>query len=62
MICFFVFYCLLANSLQSPYKKLKEALSSMESFEKHYLVRTGLCVEIRVMLANYMQILIHSKS
>ncbi|XP_041114693.1 trafficking protein particle complex subunit 10-like isoform X2 [Polyodon spathula] len=26
-----------ANSLQSPYKKLKEALSSVEAFEKHYL-------------------------
>ncbi|XP_048834337.1 trafficking protein particle complex subunit 10 isoform X2 [Brienomyrus brachyistius] len=26
-----------ASSLQSPYKKLKEALSSVESFEKHYL-------------------------
>lgn len=31
-----------ANSLQSPYKKLKEALSSVEAFEKHYLVRTDL--------------------
>uniref|UniRef100_A0A3Q3EWJ0 Trafficking protein particle complex subunit 10 n=1 Tax=Kryptolebias marmoratus TaxID=37003 RepID=A0A3Q3EWJ0_KRYMA len=27
-----------ANSLQSPYKKLKEALSSVEAFERHYLV------------------------
>lgn len=26
-----------ASSLQSPYKKLKEALSSVEAFEKHYL-------------------------
>ncbi|KAI1899189.1 hypothetical protein AGOR_G00059140 [Albula goreensis] len=26
-----------ASSLQSPYKKLKEALSSVETFEKHYL-------------------------
>lgn len=26
------------NSLQSPYKKLKEALSSVEAFERHYLV------------------------
>uniref|UniRef100_A0A8C7ITK4 Trafficking protein particle complex subunit 10 n=1 Tax=Oncorhynchus kisutch TaxID=8019 RepID=A0A8C7ITK4_ONCKI len=26
------------NSLQSPYKKLNEALSSVEAFEKHYLV------------------------
>uniref|UniRef100_A0A674NBW7 Trafficking protein particle complex subunit 10 n=1 Tax=Takifugu rubripes TaxID=31033 RepID=A0A674NBW7_TAKRU len=25
------------NSLQSPYKKLKEALSSVEAFERHYL-------------------------
>lgn len=29
-----------ANTAQSPYKKLKEALSSVEAFEKHYLVRT----------------------
>lgn len=27
-----------ANASQSPYKKLKEALSSVEAFEKHYLV------------------------
>uniref|UniRef100_A0A8C0L3D6 Trafficking protein particle complex subunit 10 n=1 Tax=Canis lupus dingo TaxID=286419 RepID=A0A8C0L3D6_CANLU len=27
-----------ANTAQSPYKKLKEALSSVEAFEKHYLV------------------------
>lgn len=26
------------NSLHSPYKKLKEALSSVEAFERHYLV------------------------
>ncbi|MEQ2178512.1 hypothetical protein GOODEAATRI_014821, partial [Goodea atripinnis] len=26
------------SSLQSPYKKLKEALSSVEAFERHYLV------------------------
>ncbi|XP_051937944.1 trafficking protein particle complex subunit 10 [Hippocampus zosterae] len=26
-----------ASSLQSPYKKLKEALSSVEAFERHYL-------------------------
>ncbi|XP_036898967.1 trafficking protein particle complex subunit 10 isoform X2 [Sturnira hondurensis] len=26
-----------ANTAQSPYKKLKEALSSVEAFEKHYL-------------------------
>uniref|UniRef100_A0A7N6F8G2 Trafficking protein particle complex 10 n=1 Tax=Anabas testudineus TaxID=64144 RepID=A0A7N6F8G2_ANATE len=26
------------HSLQSPYKKLKEALSSVEAFERHYLV------------------------
>ncbi|XP_070345133.1 trafficking protein particle complex subunit 10 isoform X9 [Equus asinus] len=26
-----------ANTAQSPYKKLKEALSSVETFEKHYL-------------------------
>lgn len=29
-----------ANASQSPYKKLKEALSSVEAFEKHYLVST----------------------
>lgn len=35
------------SSLQSPYKKLKEALSSVEAFERHYLVSpflaTALC-------------------
>lgn len=36
----------LANSLQSPYKKLKEALSSVEAFEKHYLVRTDLLATV----------------
>ena len=36
----FLFSFLVANSLQSPYKKLKEALSSVETFEKHYLVGT----------------------
>lgn len=30
--------CLSANTAQSPYKKLQEALSSVEAFEKHYLV------------------------
>lgn len=30
--------CFTVNSLQSPYKKLKEALSSVEAFERHYLV------------------------
>lgn len=34
MVCF-IFE---ANTAQSPYKKLKEALSSVEAFEKHYLV------------------------
>uniref|UniRef100_A0AAQ4NVW2 Trafficking protein particle complex 10 n=1 Tax=Gasterosteus aculeatus aculeatus TaxID=481459 RepID=A0AAQ4NVW2_GASAC len=29
------------SSLQSPYKKLKEALSSVEAFERHYLVSGG---------------------
>uniref|UniRef100_A0A8C1RAR2 Trafficking protein particle complex 10 n=1 Tax=Cyprinus carpio TaxID=7962 RepID=A0A8C1RAR2_CYPCA len=33
--------CLSVNSPQSPYKKLKEALSSVEAFEKHYLVSVG---------------------
>ncbi len=33
--------CVSANSPQSPYKKLKEALSSVEVFEKHYLVSVG---------------------
>ncbi|KAK7938798.1 hypothetical protein WMY93_002124 [Mugilogobius chulae] len=31
------------NSLQSPYKKLKEALSSVEAFERHYLLRKSPC-------------------
>lgn len=31
-------FSLTVNSLQSPYKKLNEALSSVEAFEKHYLV------------------------
>lgn len=30
------------NSLHSPYKKLKEALSSVEAFERHYLVSSFL--------------------
>lgn len=30
--------CVSANTAQSPYKKLQEALSSVEAFEKHYLV------------------------
>ncbi|XP_060741347.1 trafficking protein particle complex subunit 10 [Tachysurus vachellii] len=35
-----------ANSLQSPYKKLKEALSSVESFEKHYLELSHAALEM----------------
>lgn len=34
------------NSLQSPYKKLKEALSSVEAFERHYLVGPSLGVDL----------------
>ncbi|XP_036401019.1 trafficking protein particle complex subunit 10-like [Megalops cyprinoides] len=35
-----------ASSLQSPYKKLKEALSSVEAFEKHYLELTYAAMEM----------------
>uniref|UniRef100_A0A8B9JEH0 Trafficking protein particle complex 10 n=1 Tax=Astyanax mexicanus TaxID=7994 RepID=A0A8B9JEH0_ASTMX len=35
-----------ANSPQSPYKKLKEALSSVESFEKHYLELSHAALEM----------------
>ncbi|XP_064183833.1 trafficking protein particle complex subunit 10-like isoform X1 [Anguilla rostrata] len=35
-----------ASSLQSPYKKLKEALSSVEAFEKHYLDLTHAAMEM----------------
>lgn len=35
-----------ANSLQSPYKKLKEALSSVETFEKHYLELSHAALEM----------------
>ncbi|MBN3304545.1 TPC10 protein, partial [Amia calva] len=35
-----------ANSLQSPYKKLKEALSSVEAFEKHYLELSHTAMEM----------------
>ncbi|XP_018595482.1 trafficking protein particle complex subunit 10 isoform X2 [Scleropages formosus] len=35
-----------ANSLQSPYKKLKEALSSVEAFEKHYLELSHAAMEM----------------
>ncbi|XP_030626618.1 trafficking protein particle complex subunit 10 [Chanos chanos] len=35
-----------ANSLQSPYKKLKEALSSVETFEKHYLELSHAAMEM----------------
>uniref|UniRef100_A0A3Q2PJL2 Trafficking protein particle complex subunit 10 n=1 Tax=Fundulus heteroclitus TaxID=8078 RepID=A0A3Q2PJL2_FUNHE len=34
------------NSLQSPYKKLKEALSSVEAFEKHYLELSHAAMEM----------------
>uniref|UniRef100_A0A671W1D0 Trafficking protein particle complex subunit 10 n=1 Tax=Sparus aurata TaxID=8175 RepID=A0A671W1D0_SPAAU len=34
------------NSLQSPYKKLKEALSSMEAFERHYLELSHAAMEM----------------
>ncbi|XP_062383865.1 trafficking protein particle complex subunit 10 isoform X4 [Sardina pilchardus] len=34
------------NSLQSPYKKLKEALSSVETFEKHYLELSHAAMEM----------------
>ncbi|XP_010903475.2 trafficking protein particle complex subunit 10 isoform X2 [Esox lucius] len=34
------------NSMQSPYKKLKEALSSVEAFEKHYLELSHAAVEM----------------
>ncbi|XP_068602588.1 trafficking protein particle complex subunit 10 [Brachionichthys hirsutus] len=34
------------NSLQSPYKKLKEALSSVEAFEKHYLELSHAALEM----------------
>ncbi|MBN3316830.1 TPC10 protein, partial [Atractosteus spatula] len=35
-----------ASSLQSPYKKLKEALSSVEAFEKHYLELSHAAMEM----------------
>ncbi|XP_051532317.1 trafficking protein particle complex subunit 10 isoform X2 [Myxocyprinus asiaticus] len=35
-----------ANSLQSPYKKLKEALSSVEAFEKQYLELSHAAMEM----------------
>ncbi|KAF4107814.1 trafficking protein particle complex subunit 10 [Onychostoma macrolepis] len=35
-----------ANSPQSPYKKLKEALSSVEAFEKHYLELSHAAMEM----------------
>ncbi|XP_061917436.1 trafficking protein particle complex subunit 10 isoform X1 [Entelurus aequoreus] len=35
-----------ANSLQSPYKKLKEALSSVEAFERHYLELSHAAMEM----------------
>lgn len=35
-----------AQSLQSPYKKLKEALSSVEAFEKHYLELSHAAMEM----------------
>ncbi|KAJ8350904.1 hypothetical protein SKAU_G00260340 [Synaphobranchus kaupii] len=35
-----------ASSLQSPYKKLKEALSSVETFEKHYLELSHAAMEM----------------
>uniref|UniRef100_A0AAZ3QY12 Trafficking protein particle complex subunit 10 n=1 Tax=Oncorhynchus tshawytscha TaxID=74940 RepID=A0AAZ3QY12_ONCTS len=34
------------HSLQSPYKKLKEALSSVEAFERHYLELSHAAVEM----------------
>ncbi|XP_057707819.1 trafficking protein particle complex subunit 10 isoform X1 [Corythoichthys intestinalis] len=34
------------NSLQSPYKKLKEALSSVEAFERHYLELSQAAMEM----------------
>uniref|UniRef100_A0A8C7RHC5 Trafficking protein particle complex 10 n=1 Tax=Oncorhynchus mykiss TaxID=8022 RepID=A0A8C7RHC5_ONCMY len=34
------------NSLQSPYKKLNEALSSVEAFEKHYLELSHAAMEM----------------
>ncbi|XP_078142338.1 trafficking protein particle complex subunit 10 [Centroberyx gerrardi] len=34
------------NSLQSPYKKLKEALSSVEAFERHYLELSHAAMEM----------------
>ncbi|XP_036706161.1 trafficking protein particle complex subunit 10 isoform X3 [Balaenoptera musculus] len=35
-----------ANAAQSPYKKLKEALSSVEAFEKHYLDLSHATIEM----------------
>uniref|UniRef100_A0A8B9Q831 Trafficking protein particle complex subunit 10 n=1 Tax=Apteryx owenii TaxID=8824 RepID=A0A8B9Q831_APTOW len=35
-----------ANTSQSPYKKLKEALSSVEAFEKHYLDLSHATIEM----------------
>ncbi|KAM7132594.1 trafficking protein particle complex subunit 10 isoform 6-T7 [Molossus nigricans] len=35
-----------ANTAQSPYKKLKEALSSVEAFEKHYLDLSHATIEM----------------
>ncbi|XP_005375931.1 PREDICTED: trafficking protein particle complex subunit 10 [Chinchilla lanigera] len=35
-----------ANAAQSPYKKLKEALSSVEAFEKHYLDLSHAAIEM----------------
>ncbi|XP_077673906.1 trafficking protein particle complex subunit 10 isoform X2 [Eretmochelys imbricata] len=35
-----------ANTTQSPYKKLKEALSSVEAFEKHYLDLSHATIEM----------------
>nr|XP_035954877.1 trafficking protein particle complex subunit 10 isoform X4 [Halichoerus grypus] len=35
-----------ANTAQSPYKKLKEALSSVEAFEKHYLDLSHAAIEM----------------
>nr|XP_012634525.1 trafficking protein particle complex subunit 10 isoform X2 [Microcebus murinus]XP_012634526.1 trafficking protein particle complex subunit 10 isoform X2 [Microcebus murinus] len=35
-----------ANTAQSPYKKLKEALSSVEAFEKHYLELSHATIEM----------------
>ncbi|XP_023571664.1 trafficking protein particle complex subunit 10 isoform X2 [Octodon degus] len=35
-----------ANTAQSPYKKLKEALSSVEAFEKHYLDLSHTTIEM----------------